>query len=92
MSEQSTRANPNSAQFGVDEMVIGMVRTQANDNLVTDSDASAMALACGVKSYNGVIAVNEADQPVASALEAAHLGDFETGLIATSRITHATPA
>ncbi|KAM3432938.1 hypothetical protein NHJ13734_006675 [Beauveria thailandica] len=37
---------PNSAQVGVDKLVVGMVRTQANDNLVTDSDACAAALAC----------------------------------------------
>ncbi|KAM3430434.1 hypothetical protein MY4824_007687 [Beauveria thailandica] len=37
------------------------------------------------------IAVYEDDHPVASALVAAHLGGFETGLNATSCITHATP-
>ncbi|KAM3553191.1 hypothetical protein MY1884_006810 [Beauveria asiatica] len=52
-----------------------MVRTQANDNLVTNSDACAAALACDVKPS---IAVYEDDHPVASALVAAHLGGFET--------------
>ncbi|KAM3430444.1 hypothetical protein MY4824_007697 [Beauveria thailandica] len=61
---------------------------QANDNLVTDSDACAAALACDVTPS---IAVYEDDHPVASALVAAHLGGFETGLNATSCITHATP-
>ncbi|KAJ6784798.1 hypothetical protein PWT90_08268 [Aphanocladium album] len=89
---QSTPGKPNSAQIGVDKMVIGTVRTQAADNLVTDSAASATAFACGIKTYNGAIAVDEAGQPVASVLEAAHLSGFKTGLIATSRITHATPA
>ncbi|KAM3552280.1 hypothetical protein ARSEF4850_007466, partial [Beauveria asiatica] len=65
-----------------------MVRTQANDNLVTNSDACAAALACDVKPS---IAVYEDDHPVASALVAAHLGGFETGLNAASCITHATP-
>lgn len=36
--------------------------------------------------------MDEAGQPVGSVLEAAHLSGFKTGLIATSRITHATPA
>ncbi|KAM3537775.1 hypothetical protein ARSEF1564_009309 [Beauveria bassiana] len=71
--------------FGDATLVIGMVCTQANDNLGTDSDASTTALPV-------VIAVNEADQPVASVPEAAHYGGFETCQIATSRITHATPA
>lgn len=31
-------------------------------------------------------------RPIGSILEAAHMGGFKTGLVATSRITHATPA
>lgn len=38
------------------------------------------------------ISVDDDGKPVASVLEAAHLGGFKTGLVATSRITHATPA
>lgn len=38
------------------------------------------------------IAVDDDGSPVGSILEAAHLAGFKTGLIATSRITHATPA
>lgn len=41
---------------------------------------------------SAAIAVDEDGQPVGSILEAAHLSGFKTGLIATSRITHATPA
>jgi alkaline phosphatase len=36
--------------------------------------------------------MNKDKQPIASILEAAYLGGFRTGLVATSRITHATPA
>ncbi len=45
-------------------------------------------------STNNLIAIGVDDDcvPVASILEAAHLSGFKTGLIATSRITHATPA
>ena len=32
--------------------VLGSVRTQASDNLITDSAASATAFGCGVKTYN----------------------------------------
>ncbi|OAA71646.1 Alkaline phosphatase-like, alpha/beta/alpha [Cordyceps fumosorosea ARSEF 2679] len=92
MTGKSTPERPNSAQIGVDEMLIGTVRTQASDNLVTDSAASATAFACGIKTYNGAIGVDDDGKPVASVLEAAHLSGFKTGLIATSRITHATPA
>ncbi|ATY66514.1 Alkaline phosphatase-alpha beta alpha [Cordyceps militaris] len=91
---KSTLGRPNSAQIGVDKMLIGTVRTQASDNIVTDSAASATAFACGIKTYNGDLAVGVDDDghPVASVLEAAHLSGFKTGLVATSRITHATPA
>jgi alkaline phosphatase len=43
---------PISIQLPADEMVIGNVRTQASDNLITDSAASATAFGCGVKTYN----------------------------------------
>ncbi|OAA39333.1 Alkaline phosphatase-like, alpha/beta/alpha [Beauveria brongniartii RCEF 3172] len=92
ISGQSTVKKPNSTQIGVDTMVIGSVRTQASDNLVTDSAASATAFGCGIKTYNGAIGVDNDGQPVGSILEAAFLSGFRTGLIATSRITHATPA
>ncbi|VUC27698.1 unnamed protein product [Clonostachys rosea] len=89
---QGTVARPDTAALGVDSIVIGTVKTQASDNLVTDSAASGTAFACGIPTYNGAIAVNDDGEPVASILEAAHLDGFKTGLVVTSRITHATPA
>jgi len=43
---------PVTIQLAADQLVIGTVRTQASDNLITDSAASGTAFACGVKSYN----------------------------------------
>lgn len=43
---------PVSIQLPADQMVIGNVRTQASNNLITDSAASATAFGCGVKTYN----------------------------------------
>lgn len=43
---------PVSIQLAADKMVIGNVRTQASDSLITDSAASATAFGCGVKTYN----------------------------------------
>jgi alkaline phosphatase len=88
----ATTGRPNAAQIGVDSMMIGSVRTYASDNLVTDSAASGTAFACGVKTYNGAIGVDDDGEPVGSILEAAHLKGLKTGMIVTSRITHATPA
>lgn len=39
-----------------------------------------------------VIALDAEGRPVASVLEAAKLEGLKTGLVVTSRITHATPA
>lgn len=72
--------------------VIGLQKTYASDNLVTDSAASATAFACGVKTYNGAIGVDPNKKAVASILEEAEKNDLPTGLIATSTIVHATPA
>ena len=59
---------------------------------VTDSAASATALATGVKSYNGAISVDINKQPVPTIMEKAKLLGLATGVAVTSQINHATPA
>ena len=71
---------------------IGFHKSHSSDNLVTDSAAGATAFASGVKSYNGAIGVNDQKQPVETLVEMAERKGMATGLIATSSITHATPA
>uniref|UniRef100_A0A1D1YJG2 Alkaline phosphatase n=1 Tax=Anthurium amnicola TaxID=1678845 RepID=A0A1D1YJG2_9ARAE len=76
----------------LDEILVGSSRTRSSDSLVTDSAAGATAFACAIKTYNGAIGVNPEEVPCGTVLESAkHLG-FVTGLVVTSRITHATPA
>jgi len=60
--------------------------------LVTDSAASATALATGGKSYNGAIGVDVNKKPVQTVLEWAKLQGKKTGIVVTSQINHATPA
>ena len=81
--------NNGTTVLPIDEMVIGLVRTKATDSYVTDSAASATAYSCGIKSYNGAIGVDDDIIPCGTVLEAAHLKGLKTGLIVTSRITHA---
>ncbi|MEL6445313.1 MAG: alkaline phosphatase [Bacteroidota bacterium] len=76
----------------LDRILSGAVRTYASDSRVTDSAASATAYASGVKTYNGAIGLDATRAPVATILEAAEARGMATGLVATSRITHATPA
>ncbi|WP_394173359.1 alkaline phosphatase [Thalassotalea litorea] len=59
---------------------------------VTDSAASATALATGVKTYNGAIGVDINKAPLLTVLEYAKIQGKRTGLVATSQIVHATPA
>ncbi|ORZ41032.1 alkaline-phosphatase-like protein [Catenaria anguillulae PL171] len=76
----------------LDALHVGSVRTKASDSWVTDSAASATSFASGIKTANGAIGVDQREIPVATILEAAKQHGYLTGLVATSRITHATPA
>ena len=60
--------------------------------VVTDSAASATALATGVKSYNGAIGVDVDKKKLQTVLEWAKLQGKKTGVVVTSQINHATPA
>ena len=80
------------APLAFDSLLVGSVETSATDSRVTDSAASATAYACGIKTYNGAIGVTPEGAPCRTVLEAADARGMATGLVATSRVTHATPA
>ena len=78
---------------------VGLVSTHPNDGQcssscrrVTDSAASGTALSAGLKTYNGAIGVDRDTIAVKTMLEFAEESGMATGLVATSTITHATPA
>ena len=79
---------PNYARFEN----IGLINTSSSREDVTDSAAGATAFACGVKTYNGAIGVADDSTDVINLVEIATRKNIKTGLIATSSITHATPA
>ncbi|KDN46721.1 hypothetical protein RSAG8_04101, partial [Rhizoctonia solani AG-8 WAC10335] len=81
-----------STDFGSDTIQIGSIRTRSSDSYVTDSAASATAYSCAIKTYSGAIGVDEDGNPCGTVLEAAKRAGLKTGLVVTSRITHATPA
>ncbi|MFW5759727.1 MAG: alkaline phosphatase, partial [Cyclobacteriaceae bacterium] len=72
--------------------VTGLVTTHSADNLITDSAAGGTALATGNKTYNGAISVDTTGAPLKTLVEYAEENGMNTGVIATSSITHATPA
>ena len=70
----------------------GFSKTNSSDNYVTDSGAGGTAIACGVKTKNGMIGMGPDSTVVASITEIAHRNGLATGVLSTSAITHATPA
>ncbi len=71
---------------------IGLMNTSSKTHQITDSGAGGTAIATGVRTYNGAIGVDTDTAAVKSMLEIAAEKGCKTGLIATSAITHATPA
>ena len=72
--------------------VAGMNTTYCADTLITDSAAAGTALASGVKTNKGVIGKDVNGKDVRTLVEAARDSGMKTGLITTTRLTHATPA
>jgi len=77
-------------------------RTYSHDSQVTDSAPSAVAMMTGVKTVNDTLGLNQNVVPknCASAtgndlltiFEMAEMARLSTGIVTTTRITHATPA
>ncbi|MGI9470340.1 MAG: alkaline phosphatase [Rubripirellula sp.] len=73
------------------EYLLGIDREQPHT--VTDSAASATSMTCGVKTYNGAIAVTEDGTqltPIGRVLQ--QQDDFKIGVVTSVPVTHATPA
>lgn len=71
---------------------IGLQQTSSAKQKVTDSAASGTALATGTKTYNGAIGVDTLRAPHQNIAELAASLGWSTGVVATSTISHATPA
>ncbi|HOP34278.1 MAG TPA: alkaline phosphatase, partial [Defluviitoga tunisiensis] len=70
----------------------GYALTYSADSNVTDSAAAGTALATGYKTNNGMIGILPNGEIVSTISEVLAKEGYKTGIIATSRITHATPA
>jgi len=89
--------NPNTTEAEkteFDKYLVGNQMTYPEDaeQDVTDSASAATAMSAGIKTYNNAIAVDNDGSEVKTVLEAAKENGKATGLVATSEITHATPA
>lgn len=77
-----------------DAHLVGMQTTYADDpdQNITDSASAATAMATGIKTYNAAISVDINGNEVKTVLEEAKSRGKATGLVATSELTHASPA
>jgi alkaline phosphatase len=71
---------------------IGIQSTHAADKYVTDSGASATAMACGKKTNYYYVGVDPEGNSLTNIVEIVEKKGLSTGLVTTSEITHATPA
>ncbi|MGD9366479.1 MAG: alkaline phosphatase [Desulfobacteraceae bacterium] len=73
--------------------VQGMQMSFANNRFITGSAAAGTALACGMKTDIGVIAMDpDATVPYTSLAEAAKARGMKVGIVSSVSIDHATPA
>ncbi len=77
-----------------DRLLTGMQSTYPakQSGYVTDSAASATAIATGEKSYNGAISVDTHKKPIKTLMETAKEQGMAIGVAVTVQINHATPA
>ena len=75
-----------------DDHLKGMFTTHSANSDITDSAAAGTAMSTGEKTNNGVIGMDTEGNELETILEASQENGKATGLVATSTITHATPA
>lgn len=86
--------NARAEKFNIARMpVVGMQTTRSADRTVTDSAASATALATGFKTNYEMVSVHpETGAPLTTVLEAAEKAGKVTGIVTTTGFWDATPA
>lgn len=72
--------------------VRGQMKTHSANKSITDSAAAGTAMACGIKTNNGMIGMTPKKAQYSSILELLAQDGWKTGLVVTCQMTHATPA
>ncbi|RDW20158.1 alkaline phosphatase [Oceanobacillus arenosus] len=75
-----------------DSHLKGLFTTYSANSDITDSAAAGTAMATGSKTNNGIIGIDPEGNKLQSILEASEEKGKSSGIVATSTITHATPA
>lgn len=93
VSQVSAGITASKNQLNIEKISdIGFSKTHSASGYITDSGAGGTAIATGTKTFYQAIGVDGDTLPVQSILEHADLLGKSTGLVATSQVTHATPA
>lgn len=71
---------------------VALMTNHSYDNIVTDSAASATAMATGIKTYNGAVSVDPQKKPIKTIMELAKENGYNVGVVVTSLVTDSTPA
>jgi len=71
---------------------VGLMATQSLSSIVTDSAPASVAWSTGVKTANRYLAVLPDGRPLTTIFELVKPRGVATGLVTTTRVTHATPA
>jgi alkaline phosphatase len=82
------KETPNFSRFPI----VGLIKTTSGSHKITDSAAGATAFSCGKKTYNGAIGVDMDTTSAKTIMEELSEKGWNTGLVSTSSVTHATPA
>ncbi len=90
--ERTGRASAWSRLWGIEGARRAVCRTHAADSLVTDSSAAGSAWGIGEHINNGAVNFTPDGRTPTPILVQARENGFSTGLVTTTRVTHATPA
>lgn len=71
---------------------VGLINTSSAKQKITDSAAGATAFSCGEKTYNGAVGMDSDTVSIPNIVEILSEKNYNTGVISTSSVTHATPA
>jgi len=71
---------------------IGMMKTSSANDVVTDPAAFGTAIACGIKTDNGIVGMNSKLEPVKNIFDLAKKKKKWVGLVTTSTVVDAVPA
>jgi len=70
----------------------GLTTTYSANYKVTDSAASGTAIACGVKTNNGMLGLDPQNNKLVSIAEELHVQGMKVGILTSVPLDHATPA